>query len=290
MSGKIKLIVMIIVAIAALGIIGGYAYVGYQRDYCDDEIPDTTSIYVYTVDMSIGDLNRTYLHGKGFSVPKGEAAYITYSDIPTISVTDNVDSVYVFDDAELDALTNGFNSGGITEVNVAVPTDAIKYFSAPSGLGYMFKLDLSQMPQTYGEYAVIRCTADRCEWSTDPVDENTVMLYYKYDEKTWGDFNDKLIQYIVANEAISDVSMLVTTVSKTPEDAAAMQDLILRNFPGSNYMSAEFARVFREKTNIDLGGRIATFAGAVLVFTAAIEIGIGVSGKLAGRKPRKPVL
>lgn len=286
MSGKTKLIVMIIVGVAALGLIAGYAYTGYRRDYCDDEIPDVTSIYVYTVDMSLGDLNRTYMRGKGFSVPKGDAAYVTYQDIPTVDATDNVDAVYVFDDAELDALTEGFNSGEITEVNVAVPVDAIKYYSAPSGLGYMFKLDLSQMPQTYDEYAVIRCTADGCEWSTDEVDENTVMLYYKYDDKTWGDFNDKLIQYVVANEAISDVSMLVTTVSDSPEDAAALQDLIIKNFPGSNYLSAEFTRVFREKTNMDLGGRIATFAGVVLVITAAVEIGIAVTGRRA-KKPRK---
>ena len=150
----------------------------------------------------------------------------------------------------------------------------------------MFKLDLTQMPVTDPEYAMIRCTADGCEWSTDPVDEKTCMLYYKYDTKTWGDFNDRLIRYILENDAVSDVSMLITLTSKTPEESAKMQDLLIENYPGSNYLSAEFARVFRDKTNLELGQRIATFAGVIIVVTASIEILIGISGKRT-KKPKK---
>ena len=277
---------MIVVALAAAGIFAFYAYAGYRSDYCMDEVPDVTSIYVYTVDKGLGDLNRTYLSGKNFAIPKDEAKYMTYEDIPTIAVTDNVEAIYIFDDAKFEALSDSFLSGGLTEINVAVPRDVLKYYGAPSGMSYMFKLDLTQMPVTDPEYAMIRCTADGCEWSTDPVDEKTCMLYYKYDTKTWGDFNDRLIRYILENDAVSDVSMLITLSSKTPEESAKMQDLLIENYPGSNYLSAEFARVFRDKTNLELGQRIATFAGVIIVVTASIEILIGISGKRT-KKPKK---
>ena len=286
MSKIIKVVLMIVVALAAAGIFAFYAYAGYRSDYCTDEVPDVTSIYVYTVDKGLGDLNRTYLSGKNFAIPKDEAKYMTYEDIPTIAVTDNVEAIYIFDDAKFEALSDSFLSGGLTEINVAVPRDVLKYYGAPSGMSYMFKLDLTQMPVTDPEYAMIRCTADGCEWSTDPVDEKTCMLYYKYDTKTWGDFNDRLIRYILENDAVSDVSMLITLSSKTPEESAKMQDLLIENYPGSNYLSAEFARVFRDKTNLELGQRIATFAGVIIVVTASIEILIGISGKCT-KKPKK---
>lgn len=286
MSKIIKVVLMIVVALAAAGIFAFYAYAGYRSDYCTDEVPDVTSIYVYTVDKGLGDLNRTYLSGKNFAIPKDEAKYMTYEDIPTIAVTDNVEAIYIFDDAKFEALSDSFLSGGLTEINVAVPRDVLKYYGAPSGMSYMFKLDLTQMPETDPEYAVIRCTADGYEWSTDPVDEKTCMLYYKYDTKTWGDFNDRLIRYILENDAVSDVSMLITLSSKTPEESAKMQDLLIENYPGSNYLSAEFARVFRDKTNLELGQRIATFAGVIIVVTASIEILIGISGKRT-KKPKK---
>lgn len=287
MSKIIKVVLMIVVALAAAGIFAFYAYAGYRSDYCTDEVPDVTSIYVYTVDKGLGDLNRTYLSGKNFAIPKDEAKYMTYEDIPTIAVTDNVEAIYIFDDAKFEALSDSFLSGGLTEINVAVPRDVLKYYGAPSGMSYMFKLDLTQMPETDPEYAMIRCTADGCEWSTDPVDEKTCMLYYKYDTKTWGDFNDRLIRYILENDAVSDVSMLITLSSKTPEESAKMQDLLIENYPGSNYLSAEFARVFRDKTNLELGQRIATFAGVIIVVTASIEILIGISGKRTKKHKKK---
>ena len=287
MSKNTKVVLMIVVALAAVGIFAFYAYAGYRSDYCTDEVPDVTSIYVYTVDKGVGDLNRTYMRGKKIAIPKTDAPYITYEDIPTVAATDNVEAVYIFDDARFDALSDSFLSGGLTEINVAVPRDVLKYYGAPSGMSYMFQLDTAQMPETDPEYAVIRCTADGCEWSSDPVDEKTCMLYYKYDENTWGDFNDRLIRYILEDDAVSDVSMLITLSSKTPEESAKMQDLLMQNFPGSNYLSAEFARVFRDKTNLELGQRIATFAGVALVVTASIEILIAVSGKRAKKTKRK---
>ena len=285
MSKNTKVVLMILVGLAAIGIFAFYAYAGYRSDYCTDEVPDVTSIYVYTVDKGVGDLNRTYMRGKKIAIPKTDAPYITYEDIPTVVATDNVEAVYIFDDARFEALSDSFLSGGLTEINVAVPRDVLKYYGAPSGMSYMFKLDTAQMPETDPQYAVIRCTADGCEWSSDPVDEKTCMLYYKYDENTWGDFNDRLIRYILEDDAVSDVSMLITLSSKTPEESAKMQDLLMQNFPGSNYLSAEFARVFRDKTNLELGQRIATFAGVILVITASIEILIAVSGKRA-QKPK----
>lgn len=286
MSKKIKVVLMIVVALAAIGLFAGYAYAGYRSDHCTDEVPDVTSIFVYTVDMGVGDLNRTYLRGKNFAIPTGDAKYITYEDIPNVAATDNVEAVYILDDARLNALSDSFLSGGLTEINVAVPRDILKYYGAPSGMSYMIKLDTAQMPDTDPEYALIRCTADGCEWSADPVDDKTCMLYYKYDKDTWGDFNDRLIRYLLENDASSDVSMLITLSSKTPEESAKMQDLLIQNYPGSNYLSAEFARVFRDKTNLDLGQRIATFAVVIIAVTASIEIFIAVSGKNT-KKPKK---
>jgi len=84
MSKIIKVVLMIVVALAAAGIFAFYAYAGYRSDYCTDEVPDVTSIYVYTVDKGLGDLNRTYLSGKNFAIPKDEAKYMTYEDIPLL--------------------------------------------------------------------------------------------------------------------------------------------------------------------------------------------------------------
>ena len=134
MSKIIKVVLMIVVALAAAGIFAFYAYAGYRSDYCTDEVPDVTSIYVYTVDKGLGDLNRTYLSGKNFAIPKDEAKYMTYEDIPTIAVTDNVEAIYIFDDAKFEALSDSFLSGGLTEINVAVPRDVLKYYGAPSGM------------------------------------------------------------------------------------------------------------------------------------------------------------
>jgi hypothetical protein len=101
------------------------------------------------------------------------------------------------------------------------------------------------------------------------------MVYYKYDEATWDDFTARLDAYLVEYDAISDVFMLVTTNA----DSADLQDRLMEEYPGSNYLSAEFARVFRDETNKTVWTRVVVFALAVIVAAAGIEVLLGIAAK-----------
>ena len=265
-------VLRLLVVCAAVAVISGFTCKCFLSDYCTDEIPDTDSIFVYTVDRGVDTLNRTYLNGKKIKA-SDESRYILYEDIPAVSKMEGVENIYIFDDALMTELADGLNAGEIAEAYVAVPCDVMKYYGAPSGMDYMFMLDASEVSLN-GEYAYIRCADGDTEWVSE-VPADPYMVYYKYDEATWDDFTARLDAYLVEYDAISDVFMLVTTNA----DSADLQDRLMEEYPGSNYLSAEFARVFRDETNKTVWVRVIVFALAVIVAAAGIEVLLGIAAK-----------
>ena len=61
-----------------------YACYELLSDYCIDEVPDTDSVFVYSVDRAFEELNRTYAKARGI-VPEDETAFIDYEQIPELS-------------------------------------------------------------------------------------------------------------------------------------------------------------------------------------------------------------
>ncbi|MBR4342132.1 MAG: hypothetical protein IKP88_05460 [Lachnospiraceae bacterium] len=265
-------VLRLLVICVAVAVISFFTCTCFLSDYCTDEIPATDSIFVYTVDRGVDTLNRTYLNGKKIKA-SDESRYILYEDIPAVSKMEGVENIYIFDDALMTELADGLNAGEIAEAYVAVPCDVMKYYGAPSGMDYMFMLDASEVSLN-GEYAYIRCADGDTEWVSEmPADP--YMVYYKYDEATWDDFTARLDAYLVEYDAISDVFMLVTTNA----DSADLQDRLMEEYPGSNYLSAEFARVFRDETNKTVWVRVIVFALAVIVAAAGIEVLLGITAK-----------
>ena len=265
-------VLRLLVICAAVAVISFFTCTCFLSDYCTDEIPATDSIFVYTVDRGVDTLNRTYLNGKKIKA-SDESRYILYEDIPAISQMEGVENIYIFDDALMTELADGLNTGEIPEAYVAVPCDVMKYYGAPSGMDYMFMLDASEVSLN-GEYAYIRCADGDTGWVSE-VPADPYMVYYKYDEATWDDFTARLDAYLVEYDAISDVFMLVTTNA----DSADLQDRLMEEYPGSNYLSAEFARVFRDETNKTVWTRVIVFALAVIVEAAGIEVLLGIAAK-----------
>ena len=278
MTSKWINVLRLLVICVAVAVISFFTCTCFLSDYCTDEIPATDSVFVYTVDRGVDTLNRTYLNGKKIKA-SDESRYILYEDIPAVSKMEGVENIYIFDDALMTELADGLNAGAITEAYIAVPSDVMKYYGAPSGMDYMFRLDASEVSLN-GEYAYIKCADGDTEWVSE-VPADPYMLYYKYDEVTWDDFTARLDGYLVEYDAISDVNMLITTNA----DPAELQDRLMEEYPGSNYLSAEFARVFRDETNKTVWTRVIVFALAVIVAAAGIEglLGIAAKKKKGGR-------
>ena len=278
MTSKWINVLRLLVILMAVAVISFFTCTCFLSDYCTDEIPATDSIFVYTVDRGVDTLNRTYLNGKKIKA-SDESRYILYEDIPAISKMEGVENIYIFDDVLITDLADGLNTGEIPEAYIAVPGDVMKYYGAPSGMDYMFRLDASEVSLN-GEYAYIRCADGDTEWVSE-VPADPYMVYYKYDEATWDDFMARLDGYLVEYDAISDVNMLITTNG----DPAELQDRLMEEYPGSNYLSAEFARVFRDGTNKTVWTRVIVFALAVIVAAAGIEglLGIAAKKKKGGR-------
>ena len=288
MFSRLKKFLRIMIAVTAAIVLAGYCGIRYLSDYCTDKIPDTSSVYVYTVDRGVEDLNRKYIDGKRIK-PSDESRYITYEDIPDISLLPGVEDIYIFDDKAMTEFSDGIYSGRIKEAYVSMPVDVLNYFGDPSGMNSMFGLNPSGNPHPDAEYALIYCTGNTCEWAEDASGHDVVQFYYKYDAATWDEFMKSLDEYLIEYDAISEVSMLVTVTpsSFSKSDAAALQDILMVKYPGSNYLSAEFARVFRNETNKDYWLNVATAAAVVIVVTIAIEFLPGIIVKRQQSLARK---
>lgn len=261
----------IVAAVMAVCIIGCFSGLIYLSDYCTDEVPDTTSLFVYTVDKGIDDLNRKYLDGKKIKV--SDERYIVFEDIPEIVSLNGVDSVYIMDDAVINPFLDGIRNGEITEAYVAVPSDIMKYYGDPSGMRSVFRIGPEKIPGD-SEYVFIRYSDKKAEIVSDPGSSDVYQFFYKYDESTWNDFTDRLNDYLIEYDAISDVNMLITT-SGSSDDAAVLQDRLMKKYPGSNYLSAEFSRVFRNEQNKIFWLKVIIFAVIVIAVTIVIEIVLG---------------
>ena len=272
---KWMMFLRILAVVTAVGVIAAFAGINYQFYYCTDELPDTSSVFVYTVDEGIGDLNRRYLDAKKMKV--SDERFILYEDIPEIAKMDGIDAVYILDDAVLDDFSDGLYRGEITEGYVTVPSDLMKYFYDPSGMGSMFRLDPEGISGD-SEYVFIRCAGKKAEQVTGTGSSEPYQFYYKYDESTWDDFMERLNDYLVEDDAISDVNMLITT-SGSLEDTAALQDKLMEKYPGSNYLSNEFVKVFRNAMNKDYWISVIVFALIVIAVTIVIETVIGAAVK-----------
>ena len=272
-----KVITVLQIVIHAVTIAGFAAITGfcYATQRCTDEVPDTTSLYVYTVDEEFGELNQRYAKARGIE-PLVETALITYESVPEISQMDGVKGVYIFDDAAFSEFSERINSG--ETLKVAIPYDAYVFYGDTSGMKSVFGIDIpheARLPNS--KYVVLKCSKDNVVQVSEQPD---YFLYYEYDLRTWKGFLEKLNRYIEENDAISDVSMLITT--KSGPDAANLQMKLMYYYPASNYCSAEFTKVWVESYNGEIKGRLLVAGLITAVPLVGIEVLFGIL-----RKPRK---
>jgi len=276
MRSRLLLILQIVIPVLSLSILAVYAGFQFISDYCNDTVPDTTSIYIYVVDRVFDELNRNYAGARGI-VPEDETALITYDDIPEISTWDGVKDIYVFSDADFSRFEDRVIEDGT--VKAGIPADAVRYYGGCSGMGSVFGSNIpEQMPENSDGYVVYEYYADRK--NSPPVivaDEPDILLYYKYDPSTWDMFLEDLNDYIIREDAISDAEMLITVDGNSKE----LQQRLMKEYPASNYSSAEFTKTWKDEHNRQLSVRILTAAVSVVLITAAAEVLFGILRKKA---------
>ena len=275
MRSKVLLILMLAIPVTVFFVFGTVAGVYYITNRSTDEVPDSCSVYVYTVDGEFGELNQRYAKVRGIK-PIDDTALITYEAVPDISQMDEVKSIFIFDDAAFSEFGERLISG--ETLKVAIPYDAYIFYGESSGMKSVFGIDIpheARMPNS--KYVVFRCSKEKVEQVSEQPD---YFLYYEYAPETWEDFRKELDDYLVKEDAISDVSMLITTKNKS--DAGNLQMNLMYYYPASNYCSAEFSKVWVESYNNEIKGRI-LIAGLITVIPLiGVEVLLGVL-----RKPRK---
>ena len=275
MNKKVITVLQIVipaVTIAGAALIGSFYY-ATQR--CTDEVPDTTSLYVYTVDEEFGELNQRYAKAMGIE-PKAKDRLITYDSIPEISSWNEVKYIYIFSDTAVEAADEDYKAG--KNVKLAVPSDVMFYYGDCSGIWSLFGDEVKNDDRShYGEYMVFDTGKDSFK---NVYEEPDYYFYYKYDPSTWEEFRTELDSYLTANDARSDVSMLITTRSKP--DASNLQMKLMYEFPASNYDSAHYSEVWKESYNKEVGMKIAIPSVCLVVFLICFEI---LLARL--KKPRK---
>ena len=266
MNKKVITVLQIVipaVTIAGAALIGSFYY-ATQR--CTDEVPDTTSLYVYTVDREFGELNQRYAKAMGIE-PKAKDRLITYDSIPEISSWNEVKDIYIFSDTAVEAADEDYRAG--KNIKIAVPSDVMFYYGDCSGTWSMFGDEEAKNDDRshYGEYMVFDTAGDSFK---KVYEEPDYYFYYKYDPSTWDSFLTELNRYLAENDAISDVSMLITTRSKP--DASNLQMKLMYEFPASNYDSAHYSKVWNESYNKEVGMKIAIPSVCLVVFLIGFEI------------------
>ena len=252
-----------------------YAAYALLTGLCTDTVPDTDSIFVYTVDESFEYLNRRYVGAKGI-VPEDETSLIDFDDIPSIAENPLVKDLYVFDDAVFSEFTESVRAG--RTVRVAVPLDVCTCYSGPSGMGYTFGNPDGTETVYQNDYIVLECSPDKCSYSALEPD---FFLYCKYDPSTWPQFLSRLENYIVEYDAISQVEMLITTENQN--DATALQMQLMTDFPASNYSSAEFTSVWKNDYNNELVRHILIVLIVVMIIAAAFVVILEVLKQKTGK-------
>ena len=155
-------IVIPVVTIAGVAAVEGFYY-ATQR--CTDEVPDTTSLYVYTVEHEFGELNQRYAKAMGIE-PKAKDRLITYDSIPEISSWNEVKDIYIFSDAACEAADEDYRAG--KNIKLAVPSDVMFYYGDCSGTWSMFGDDEAKNDDRshYGEYMVFDTGEDSFKKTT----------------------------------------------------------------------------------------------------------------------------
>ncbi len=275
MRSKVLLILMIVIPVTVFFVFGTAAGVYYIINRSTDEVPDSSSVYVYTVDKEFGELNQRYAKARGIE-PVVDNALITYETVPEISKMDEVKSLFIFDDAAFTEFCERINSG--ETLKAAVPYDAYVFYGDPSGMRSVFGIEIphdARLPNS--KYVVFRISKEKVEQVSEEPD---YFLYYEYDPETWEEFNKKLSNYLVEEDAISDVSMLITTKNKS--DAGNLQMNLMYYYPASNYSSAEFSKAWAESYNKEIRSRILIAGLITAIPLIGVETLLGVL-----RKPRK---
>ena len=275
MRSKVLLILMIVIPVTVFFVFGTIAGVYYIINRSTDEVPDSSSVYVYTVDKEFGELNQRYAKARGIE-PVVDNALITYETVPEISKMDEVKSIFIFDDAAFTEFCERINSG--ETLKAAVPYDAYVFYGDPSGMRSVFGIEIphdARLPNS--KYVVFRISKEKVEQVSEEPD---YFLYYEYDPETWEEFNKKLSNYLVEEDAISDVSMLITTKNKS--DAGNLQMNLMYYYPASNYSSAEFSKAWAESYNKEIRSRILIAGLITAIPLIGVETLLGVL-----RKPRK---
>ena len=275
MRSKVLLILMAAIPFAVFIVFGTVAGIYYIINRSMDEVADSCAVYVYTVDKEFGELNQRYAKSRGIE-PVVDNALITYETVPEISKMDEVKSLFIFDDAAFTEFCERINSG--ETLKAAVPYDAYVFYGDPSGMRSVFGIEISHNPRIpNSKYVVFRISKEKVEQVSEEPD---YFLYYEYDPETWEEFNKKLHDYLVKDDATSDVSMLITTKNKS--DASNLQMELMYYYPASNYCSAEFTKAWVGSYNNEIKGRILVAGLITAIPLAGVEILLG-----ALRKPRK---
>ena len=121
MRSKVLLILMIVIPVTVFFVFGAAAGIYCIINRSTDEVPDSSSLYVYAVDREFGELNQRYAKARGIE-PIDDTALITYETVPDISQMDGVKSLFIFDDAAFSEFCERINSG--ETLKAAVPYDA----------------------------------------------------------------------------------------------------------------------------------------------------------------------
>ena len=276
MFSKMMNILKIVVAVLALLLIGVYAYLLSVNNYCKDEIPATSSIYVYPSDKGVSSFNNIYINAKNITPESGER-YITREDVPEIARLPGVEAVYLYNESLSEEFVIAALSGMITEGNVAVPTEVMRYFSSVSQMDSLFALKPDTIPDKDAEYSVITCGATKCEWNRSVDPKDCIQFFYKYDESSWEDFKEEYADKLIEDGSASKASMLIKLSSGNDE---SLLNSLISKYPASNYHSAEFVRIFRGEVNKAYWMKILPMAILTIVATAFIEVLITVLQKI----------
>ena len=186
LRSKLFLVLQIVVPAIMLPVLVLYACFEFLSDYCTDEVPDTDSVFVYSVDRSFEELNRTYAKARGI-VPDDETAFIDYEQIPELSTWDGVENLYIYSDTAFEDFS--YRILDHETFNVAVPVDTIKYYGGSSGMFSLFGIsDTSGIPEGQ-EYVTVKYSPDGTKITEDEPD---IYMYYKYDPDTWDGFIKEL--------------------------------------------------------------------------------------------------
>ena len=261
MRPKTLLFFKIAIPILVITVFAGAACIYYVTNRSTDEATESTSILVYTADCEFAELNQTYCRGRGIT-PENTTAMVTYEDVPEISEWDGVKGVLIFDEAAFNEFCEDINAG--KTVRAAVPAEVYDYFGDPSGMASIFVRD-GELVRS-GDCYVFECSKGSYE---SVAAEPDVQFYYEYAPETYDGFRASVGEYFVEYDAYTeDVDCLILVDG----DTAQIQQRLMKKFPASNYVSAEFTEVWVDEYNGGIKRELAVAGVVIAVVLVLFEI------------------